>query len=106
MLNILPAEISNPGKNLREIIKRIGLRFTKLYYLNDIVFFSMHVFCLSFWIPPVYYWMVTCETTHPILLILYPIHVYRGFPFVVEMSGLLLTRFRELKKLKAAKVEL
>lgn len=106
ILNILPAELTNPFKNLREILKRVGLRYSKISYLNDYIFFVTYIPCRSIWIPAAAYFAYACDSMHPLVLLSYPLHIIRGLTWVYEMICLCGSRYRELQKFGANNVRL
>ncbi len=84
----------------------MGLRYSKLSYLNDYVFFTTYIPARSVWIPAAAYWAYACGSTHPLVLVSYPLHIIRGLTFVYEMWCLSITRYRELQKMNASNIKL
>lgn len=105
-LNILPAEFSNVNMHLREIYKRLGMRYTWAYYFNEYQYCFTYIVCRSIWIPICYYWMYTCETLNPAVLIIYPLHCVMSWYYVSMLPPMIKARNRELKKLKDNKLTL
>lgn len=103
-LNILPAEFSNVNMHLREVYKRIGWRYTWAYYLNEYQYCFTYIVCRSIWIPAAYYWMFTCDTTNPSVMIIYPLHCVMSWYYVSMLPPMIKARNRELKKFKDAKI--
>jgi hypothetical protein len=105
-LNLLPAEFSNVSMHLREIYKRIGWRYTWAYYFNEYQYCFTYIVCRSLWIPACYYWMYSCDTLNPVVLIIYPLHCIMSWYYVSMLPKLLKMRNRELKQIKDAKLSL
>jgi TLC domain len=105
-LNILPAEFSNVNMHLREVYKRLGMRYTWAYYFNEYQYCFTYIVCRSIWIPAAYYWMYTCDTTNPAVLIIYPLHCVMSWYYVSLLPPMIKSRNKELAKLKAAKLQL
>lgn len=105
-LNILPAETTNVNMHLREIYKRLGLRYSWAYYFNEYQYCFGYIICRSIWIPICYYWMITCETTNPSVLIIYPLHCVMSMYYVSCLPPMIKARNKELAKFKAAKITL
>jgi hypothetical protein len=105
-LNLLPAEFSNVSMHLREIYKRIGLRYTWAYYFNEYQYCFTYIVCRSIWIPACFYWMYTCDTLNPVVLIIYPLHCVMSWYYVSMLPKLVKMRNRELKQIKDAKLSL
>lgn len=106
VMNLLPAEFSNVNMHLREVYKRIGLRFSWAYYFNEYQYCFTYIVCRSIWIPICYYWMVTCETCNPAVLIIYPMHCVMSWYYVSMLPPLIKNRGKELQKIKDAKLTL
>lgn len=105
-LNILPAEFSNVNMHLREIYKRLGLRYSWAYYFNEYQYCFTYIVCRSIWIPAAYYWMITCDTTNPSVLIIYPLHCVMSWYYVSLLPPMIKARNKELAKFKTAKIAL
>jgi hypothetical protein len=97
VLNLFPAEFTNFNMHFREVLKRIGWRYTWTYYANEYLYSYLYIICRVFWIPAIYYWMVTCDTTNPIVLILYPLHSIMGWYYVSMLPKMIRVRTREIK---------
>ena len=65
-IHLLPGELSNVAMNTREILKRMGMRYTKAYYLNDFAYYFEYLACRTVWIPSIYYYIFNCPTTGPL----------------------------------------
>ncbi len=74
VMNLLPAEFTNFNMHIREVLKRLGWRFTWIYYANEYLYSYLYIFCRVFWIPPIFYWIYNCPTANPIVFLLYPVH--------------------------------
>lgn len=74
-IHLLPGELSNLQMNGREILKRMGLRYTKLYYYNEFGYGLTYLFCRIFWIPSIFYLIYSCPTMNPITTFTYVLHV-------------------------------
>jgi hypothetical protein len=105
-LNILPAEFTNVNMHLREIYKRFGMRYTWAYYFNEYQYCLGYILCRSIWIPLCFYWIVTCDTTNPIVLFIYPMHCVMSWYYVSLLPSMIRARNKELKTFKDAKVDL
>ena len=65
-IHLLPGELSNANMHGREIIKRMGLRYSKLYYLNDYMYYCEYLVCRIFWIPALYFYFIyPCSSINP-----------------------------------------
>lgn len=105
-LNILPAEFSNVNMHLREVYKRFGWRYTWAYYFNEYQYIFTYIVCRSLWIPACYYWMYTCDTTNPSVMIIYPMHCVMSWYYVSLLPPMLKARNKELKKFRDSKTPL
>ena len=74
MLHLLPAESTNVSMHLREVLKRLGYRYTWLFYANEYFYCTVYMICRTFWIPSVYYYIFPCESANPAVFIIYPLH--------------------------------
>lgn len=74
-MHLLPGEFSNVAMHMREILKRMGMRYTKAYYVNDFIYYFEYLACRVFWIPAIYYFVFTCPTSNPVSMIIYPLHI-------------------------------
>jgi hypothetical protein len=106
VLNILPAEFSNVNMHLREIYKRIGWRYTWAYYFNEYQYCFTYIVCRLIWIPACYYWMITCDTSNPAVIIIYPLHCVMSWYYVSLLPPMIKGRNKELAQFKAAKIPL
>ena len=104
VLNILPAEFSNVNMHLREIYKRIGWRYTWAYYFNEYQYCLTYIVCRSIWIPAAYYWMYTCDTMNPAVLLLYPLHCVMSWYYVSLLPPMIKARNKELALFNKAKI--
>jgi len=97
--HLLAAEFSNAAMHGREIIRRMGMRYTKTYYLNDYCYYSEYFLCRFFWIPSIYFFSIyPCATMHPIqTYILYPIHLGMSFFYASHTPGLMRQRYQEIQ---------
>lgn len=105
-LNILPAEFSNVNMHLREIYKRLGMRYTWAYYVNEYQYCFTYIVCRSIWIPACFYWIYTCDTTNPVVMIIYPLHCVMSWYYVSMLPPMIKARNRELKKMTEAKIKM
>lgn len=92
--------------NLREVFKRLGMRWTWAYYVNEYQYCAMYIVCRAIWIPICYYWMWGCESMNPAVLIIYPLHCLQSWYYVSMIFPMVKSRNREVKKLSAAKLTL
>lgn len=58
--------------------------------------------CRSIWIPCAYYFIWTCPTANPVVLVIYPLHIVMSWYYVSHLPGLISARLREVKKIKDA----
>ena len=72
--HLLPGEATNVQMNVREIFRKIGMRFTKTYFYNEFNYLGMYLVCRMLWIPSIYYFIFNCPSCGIVLSILYPIH--------------------------------
>lgn len=105
-MHLLPGEFSNVAMHGREIIKRQGMRYTWIYYLNDYSYYFEYLFCRLFWIPSIYYFIFTCPTSNPVSLIIYPMHVVMSWYYCSHIPTLIVQRYKEIKKIQAAGIPL
>eukprot|EP00347_Sterkiella_histriomuscorum_P012853 403366974 len=105
-MHLLPAEFSNVAMHMREVFKRMGMRYTKWYYLNDFAYYIEYFICRGFWIPSVFYFIFSCPTSNPVSLIIYPLHVIMSWYFCSYIPPMITQRFKEYKKIRAAGIEI
>ncbi|CDW75829.1 transmembrane protein 56 [Stylonychia lemnae] len=105
-MHLLPAEFSNVSMHMREILKRMGMRYTKTYYLNDYAYYIEYIICRALWIPAVFYFFATCATTSPAHMIIYPLHVLMSWYYVSNIPPLMISRYKEMKKIEKAGMKL
>ena len=86
--------------HLREVFKRIGLRYTWAFYWNEYQYCVMYILCRSLWIPACYYWIYPCKTINPAMFIIYPLHCVMSWYYVSMLPKLIKDRTRELKNMK------
>ena len=98
-IHLLPGEFSNVAMHGREILKRMGMRYTKLYYLNDYTYYLEYLGCRTLWIPSIYYLIFNCPTSNPVHLIIYPMHVVMSWYYCSHIPSLMIQRYKELKKI-------
>lgn len=97
--HILPGEISNIQMNMREVFRKIGLRYTKLYFHNEFQYLVIYLIARMFWIPSIYYFMFTCPSAGSVISVLYPIHCVQSFYYCLQMMKLLNQRWTEMNKI-------
>lgn len=95
-----PAEITNIQMNLREVYKRIGWRFTKAYYLNEFQYLVLYFTVRTTWIPGTYYFMFNCDTTNPVIAVIFPLHVAMNYYYSSHIPNLFKHRIREIKNIQ------
>ncbi len=105
-LNILPAEFTNVNMHMREVLKRIGMRYTWSYYVNEYLYCFLYIICRSLWIPACYYWMYTCDTINPAVLIIYPLHCVMSWYYVSMLPKMIKVRTKEIKQIEENKLKL
>ncbi|CDW77989.1 transmembrane protein 56 [Stylonychia lemnae] len=99
-MQLLPGEFSNVAMHGREIIKRMGLRYSKIYYLNDYTYYIEYLVCRIFWIPTIYYFIYSCQTANPAQLIFFPFHILMNWYYCSNIPPLMGQRYREIKKIQ------
>lgn len=99
-LHLLPGEISNVAMHLREIIKRCGMRYTKLYYLNDYMYYCEYLACRTVWIPSIYYYIYTAPTMGPVAIYVFPFHCIMSWYYCSNIPPLMIQRWKEYKKIQ------
>jgi hypothetical protein len=87
--HLLPGEISNIQMNMREVFRKIGLRYTKLYFNNEFQYLVIYLIARMLWIPSIYYFIFTCPSCGLVPQVLYPIHCLQSFYYCVQMMKLL-----------------
>eukprot|EP00347_Sterkiella_histriomuscorum_P019634 403340875 len=97
--HLFPGEISNIQMNLREIFRKIGMRYTKTYFHNEFQYLTIYLLARMFWIPSIFYFIFTCPDAGIVIKILYPIHCLQSFYYCMQMLTLLRQRYAELQKL-------
>lgn len=102
--HLLPGEISNVAMHLREIIKRCGLRYSKIYYLNDYSYYIEYLCCRTIWIPTTYYWLFNAPTVSPIAKLIFPLHVVQSWYYCTQIPPLMIQRWKEFQKIQKLKV--
>jgi hypothetical protein len=103
-IHLLPGEFSNVAMHMREILKRMGLRYTKAYYLNDFCYYFEYLGCRTVWIPSIYYLIFNCPTTGPLQLCIYPFHVVMSWYYCSFIPKLIFQRFQEYQKIQKEKI--
>ena len=99
-IHLLPGELSNLQMNGREILKRMGLRYTRAYYYNEFAYCLTYLFCRVFWIPAIYFLIYKCPTTNPWVTVLYLGHVTMSWYYCTQIPRLLSHRYTEMGKLE------
>ena len=105
-MHLLPGEFTNASMNLREILKRLGMRYTWSYYMNEYYYCATYMICRGVIIPCLFYVFWSCESTGPILLAIYPPHLLQCLYYVSKLPKLWRMRSAEVVKLKKAKLKL
>jgi hypothetical protein len=103
MIHILPGDVTNASMHLREILKRLGMRYTWSYYMNEYYYCAAYMLCRGLIIPCLFYLFWTCESTGPFFMILYPPHVLQSLYYVSKLPKMWRMRSSEIVKLKKAK---
>lgn len=73
-LHLFPAEITNIQMNLRELLRKIGMRYTKAYFFNEFNYMGVYLIARAICIPSIYYFIFNCSESGIVLSILYPVH--------------------------------
>jgi len=105
-IHLLPGELSNVAMHMREIIKRCGLRYTKIYYLNDYTYYIEYLVCRTVWIPSIYYLIFNAPTSGPVILIIYPMHCVMSWYYCSNIPPLMAQRWKEYKKIASSDVKM
>jgi len=106
VIHVVPTEATNAAMHLREILKRLGMRYTLSYYFNEYFYSYMYMLCRGLIIPCIFYLYWNCESTGPIMLALYPPHILQNFYYVSLLPKMVKTRKGEEVKLQKAKLTL
>jgi hypothetical protein len=106
MLHFVPGESTNVAMHLREFIKRFGMRCTWAYYTNEYYYCGAYMICRGIFIPCVYYFWYTCESSGPLYLIFFPIHIVQSWYYVSKLPKMWRVRDKERVLLKKAKLTL
>ena len=106
LLHFVPGEATNAAMHLREILKRLGLRYSLSYYANEYYYCYAYMICRGLFIPCVYYFWYSCESTGPIFLVFYPVHIVQSWYYVSQLPKMIRWRNAERDKFKKAKVTL
>ncbi len=85
--------------NIREVFRKIGMRYTKIYYHNEFQYLVLYLICRSLWIPSIYYFIFTCPTSNTVINILYPAHCLQSLYYCWQMLSLLTQRWTEMNKI-------
>lgn len=88
-LHLLPGEFSNLAMHGREIFKRMGMRYTIFYYMNDYAYYFEYLACRTLWIPSIYYFIFSCPTSNPVSMIIYPMHVVMSWYYCSNIPSLI-----------------
>jgi hypothetical protein len=99
-INLLSGEITTTAMHVRDIIRRMGWRYTMTFYANDFFYAFGYMFCRSWWLPSAYYWIYPCETINPTVFIMYPIHCIQSWYYVCKLPKMVTMRNWEIKKLE------
>jgi hypothetical protein len=102
VINLLPGEMTNASMHLRDILRRLGWRYTLTYYANEYYYSFAYMFCRSWWLPSAYYWIYPCITVNPTVFIMYPLHCVQSWYYVSKLPKMVMYRMSEQKKLKDA----
>lgn len=106
IMHIFFGDMTNAPMHLREIFKRFGMRYTWCYYFNEYFYCAGYMFCRGLVIPILSYVYFTCDSTGPIFLFFYPIHVVQSLYYVSCLPKMWGIRNSERTKLKKAKLTL
>ena len=106
MLHFVPGESTNAAMHLRELIKRFGMRYTWSFYANEYYYCGAYMICRGIFIPCVYYFWYTCDSSGPFYLIFFPIHVVQSWYYVAKLPKMWRVRDKERSMLKKAKLTL
>ena len=85
--------------NLREIFRKIGMRYTKAYFVNEYLYLVPYIIARGIWIPCIYYITTTCDVVGIVTQVLYPLHLAQNFFYVKQMFTLLNQRISEQTKI-------
>ena len=72
--HLFPAEVSNIQMNFRELLRKIGLRYSKSYFFNEFNYMGVYLLARMIWIPSIYYFIFNCSESGIVISILYPVH--------------------------------
>jgi hypothetical protein len=103
MIHILPGDVTNASMHLREILKRLGMRYTWSYYMNEYYYCAAYMLCRGLIIPCLFYLFWSCESSGPFFMVLYPPHVLQSLYYVFKLPKMWRMRSSEIVKLKKAK---
>ena len=102
MMHLLPGEFTNVSMHIREVFKRLGYRYTWLYYFNEYFYCFFYTTCRTIWIPWVYLYIFPCESANPVIWVFYPCHCVQSWYYVSKLPKLWSMRNEERSKLKKA----
>jgi len=106
VINLLPGEMTNASMHLRDILRRLGWRYTWAYYANEYYYSFAYMFCRSWWLPSAYYWIYPCATVNPTVFIMYPLHCVQSWFYVSKLPKMIRVRNSEREKFAKAGVQL
>eukprot|EP00347_Sterkiella_histriomuscorum_P009719 403340143 len=97
--HLFPGEITNVQMNLRELLRKVGMRYTKAYFHVEFNYMIMYIGARMFWIPSIYYFIFTCPESGIVISVMYPIHCVQSMYYCTCMMSLLRQRIGEINKL-------
>jgi hypothetical protein len=93
---------TNASMHLRDILIRLGWRYTLTYYANENYYSFAYMICRSWWPPSAYYWIYPCVTFNPTVFIMYPLHCVQSWYYFSMLPKMVKVRMSKQKKLKDA----
>lgn len=91
-------EVSNPPMHITKILRRLGLRYTKLYELNEIIFMMLYcTFRIILGTKKVYDILI-CHDVNLVLKMCGVVLMVQSYHFTIQMISILKNRFKEISK--------
>jgi hypothetical protein len=100
------AEVTNVNMHVRDVYRRMGWRYTWSYYCNEYIYSAIYMFARTILIPACYYYQAVCPSTNPIQKVLFILHIFINFYYVVKFPNLVAARNKERKQLRDKKLVL
>ena len=89
-------ELSNPAMHLRMIVKHMGLKYTRLYEVLEIAYFTSFLFGRQLFLHPGIYNVCVCSEIHLALKLMSLTILAQSWLFTVRMTSSIKRRLAEI----------